>query len=209
MESQYRRITRAAFLAAVVFCASFFALAPSSAFVPELLYKKAVFAGGCFWCMQPPYDKTEGVIQTVVGYAGGKTENPTYEEVSSGESGHYEVIEVTYNPKKVTYEQLLDIFWKNIDPLNADGQFCDTGRQYRTAIFYDGELQREAAEKSKAALEEKTRRSFATQILPSAPFWPAEEYHQKYSEKNPVRYKIYREQCQRDDRLEEVWGADK
>lgn len=192
--------------AVIVLACLLLGAAPSSAFVPELLYKKAVFAGGCFWCMQPPFDKTEGVVQTVVGYAGGKTENPTYEEVSSGKTGHYEVIEVTYNPKKVSYEQLLDIFWKNVDPLNAEGQFCDIGTQYRTAVFYQDEAQRAAAEKSKAALEEETKRSFATQILPAATFWPAEDYHQQYYQKNPVRYKIYRSQCRRDGRLEEVWG---
>lgn len=182
---------------------------PVSAFAsdhPDINKQKAIFAGGCFWCMQPPYDKQEGVIETVVGYTGGEKENPTYEDVSTGTSGHYEVVEVTYDPAKVSYDQLLDIYWKNIDPLNADGQFCDIGKQYKTAIFYLNDEQRKAADASKTSAETKMKKSFATEILPAKVFYPAEEHHQKYYLKNPVRYNVYKAQCQRDKRLGEVWG---
>lgn len=182
--------------------------APSFALVAKDPYQKAVFAGGCFWCMQPPFDKQDGVILTIVGYTGGMIENPTYEQVSEGGTGHYEAIEVTYDPAKVFYEQLLDIFWKNIDPLNAGGQFCDVGKQYRAAVFYLDEFQKTIAEQSKTALEEKKQRTFVTDILPGGVFYPAEEYHQKYYLKNPVRYGYYRKQCSRDRRLEEVWGSE-
>lgn len=173
---------------------------------PSVNAQKAIFAGGCFWCMQPPYDKEEGVIETVVGYSGGETENPNYESVSSGTTGHFEVVEVTYDPAKISYERLLEVYWKNIDPLNADGQFCDVGKQYKTAIFYVDEEQRVIAENSKTAIEEKMSKSFATEILPAKAFYPAEEHHQKYYLKNPVRYNVYKAQCQRDKRLGEVWG---
>lgn len=167
--------------------------------------RKAYFAGGCFWCMQPPYDKTEGVIETVVGYTGGQTENPTYEDVSSGTSGHFEAVEVTYDADKVSYAELLDIFWLNIDPLNPNGQFCDVGAQYRTAVFVMNDAEKQAAQESKNTLEDQMKRSFATQILPLEKFWVAEDYHQKYYLKNPLRYKVYKTACERDKRLDEVW----
>ncbi len=192
---------------AAAFLFTIFLSMPSSAFVPEMVHDKAIFAGGCFWCMQPPFDKTDGVILTTVGYTGGTIENPTYEQVTGGSTGHYEAIEIVYDDKKVSYEQLLDIFWKNIDPLNAQGQFCDLGSQYHSAIFYVTPEQKEAAEKSKKALEEKLQRTFETKILPKAEFYAAEEYHQKYYLKNPVRYGVYKQQCKRDKRLEEVWGG--
>jgi peptide-methionine (S)-S-oxide reductase len=170
---------------------------------------KATFAGGCFWCMEPPYDELEGVISTVSGYIGGTKKNPTYEEVSAGTTGHAEAVQITYDPKKITYQKLLDVFWRNIDPLTADAQFCDSGSQYRSAIFYHDETQKALAEKSKNSLQKRFKRPIVTQIVPAAEFYPAEDYHQDYYKKNPVRYKIYRYGCGRDQRLNELWGSEK
>jgi peptide-methionine (S)-S-oxide reductase len=169
----------------------------------------ATFAGGCFWCMQPPFDKLKGVISTVVGYTGGSTPNPTYEEVSAGGTGHAESIQVTFDPDVISYDKLLDVFWHNIDPTAKDRQFCDSGHQYRTAIFYHGEAQREAAERSKTEIEKtaKLPGPIATEIVPASTFYPAEKYHQEYYKKNPIRYKYYRWSCGRDQRLKELWGA--
>jgi peptide-methionine (S)-S-oxide reductase len=166
----------------------------------------ATFAGGCFWCMQPPYDKLPGVLKTTVGYTGGHKANPTYEEVSAGGTGHAEAIEIVFDPSKVSYEKLLDIFWRNVDPTVKDRQFCDVGNQYRTAIFWHDESQRKAAEASKAAIGKARGWKVATQVVPASTFWPAEEYHQEYHEKNPIRYKYYRFGCGRDQRLDELWG---
>jgi peptide-methionine (S)-S-oxide reductase len=168
----------------------------------------ATFAGGCFWCMQPPYDTLPGVVSTTVGYTGGHVKNPTYEQVSAGSTGHAEAIQVRYDPSRVTYEQLLDVFWRNIDPVTLDAQFCDKGRQYRSAIFTHDEAQRKAAEASKKALAESKRLPgpVVTEIVDAGTFYPAEEYHQRYYEKNPVRYKFYRYNCGRDARLKELWG---
>jgi peptide-methionine (S)-S-oxide reductase len=168
----------------------------------------ATFAGGCFWCMQPPFEHLPGVVSTTVGYTGGTTRTPTYEEVSAGGTGHAESIEVVYDPTKISYEQLLDVFWHNVDPVTRDAQFCDHGRQYRTAIFYHDETQHRLAEASKQALEasKKLPGPIVTEIVPATQFWPAEEYHQLYHEKNPIRYKLYRWNCGRDQRLHELWG---
>jgi peptide-methionine (S)-S-oxide reductase len=169
--------------------------------------KTAVFAGGCFWCMEPPYDELEGVISTTSGYAGGKTENPTYREVSGGGTGHAEVVRVEYDPAKVSYETLLDVFWRNIDPFAVDAQFCDHGDEYRSAIFPADEEQRRLAEASLEKVGERFEgKKIATKIEPAAKFWPAEDYHQNYYVTNPVRYKFYRFNCGRDDRLKEIWG---
>ena len=170
--------------------------------------EKATCAGGCFWCMEPPYDAIPGVISTTSGYLGGRTVNPTYEQVSSGSTGHAEAIQVVYDPAKVSYEKLLEVFWVNIDPTVRDRQFCDSGTQYRTGIFYHSEAQRKAAEASKAALE-KTKPFKAPIVTPiemAGTFYPAEDYHQDYYLKNPVRYKFYRNGCGRDARLRELWG---
>jgi peptide-methionine (S)-S-oxide reductase len=169
----------------------------------------ATFAGGCFWCMQPPFEHLDGVLSTTVGYTGGHTKNPTYEEVSAGGTGHAESVQVVYDPAKISYEKLLDVFWHNIDPLTADGQFCDHGNQYRSAIFYHDETQRRLAEASKQALEKSRRfdQPIVTQIVPATEFYPAEDYHQKYHEKNPLHYKYYRWNCGRDQRLKALWGA--
>jgi peptide-methionine (S)-S-oxide reductase len=169
----------------------------------------ATFAGGCFWCMQPAFDAVPGVVRTTVGYTGGTEAEPTYGDVSSGATGHAESIEVTYDPARVTYEKLLDVFWHNVDPTVRDRQFCDLGHQYRTAIFYHDEAQRRAAEASQAALEaaHTVPGPIVTEIVPAGRFWPAEDYHQDYYRKNPVRYGFYRATCGRDARLRELWGA--
>jgi peptide-methionine (S)-S-oxide reductase len=170
---------------------------------------KATFAGGCFWCMEPPYDELEGVSSSISGYIGGTTKNPTYEQVSAGMTGHTEAVEITYDPKKVSYEKLLDVFWRNIDPLTANAQFCDSGSQYRSAIFYHDQTQKTLAEASKKRLQSRFKQPIVTEIVRASEFYPAEDYHQDYYKKNPIRYKIYRYGCGRDSRLEELWGAQK
>jgi peptide-methionine (S)-S-oxide reductase len=193
-----------AFLAAT-FAATFaFAQAP----VVPPGHAVATFGGGCFWCMEPPYDKLPGVVSTTSGYMGGRTPNPTYKEVSAGASGHVEVVQVVYDPKKVTYEKLLEVFWVNIDPTVKDRQFCDSGTQYRSVVFYHDEAQRKAAEASKAAVEKaKTfKEPIVTPIEMASTFFPAEDYHQDYYTKNPVRYYGYRSGCGRDVRLKALWG---
>ena len=168
----------------------------------------AVFAGGCFWCMEPPFDKLEGVIATISGYTGGNTKDPTYKQVSSNTTGHYEALEVTYNPNKIDYETLLNVFWHNVDPLDAHGQFCDKGQSYRTAIFYNSEAQKKSAESSKKELIDSRRfkEEIVTEVIAAKKFYPAEDYHQDYYQKNPLRYKYYRYGCGRDKRLKELWG---
>jgi peptide-methionine (S)-S-oxide reductase len=170
---------------------------------------KATFAGGCFWCMEPPYDELAGVLSTVSGYTGGTKKNPTYEEVSTGATGHAEAVQITYDPAKITYQRLLEVFWRNVDPLTANGQFCDIGSQYRSAIFYHDETQKRLAEESKKALQGRFKQPIATQIVPASEFYPAEEYHQDYYKKNPIRYYVYTSGCGRERRLREVWGSDK
>jgi peptide-methionine (S)-S-oxide reductase len=184
------------------------ALATSAVAAGEPTLAKATFAGGCFWCMEPPFEALEGVVSVTAGYTGGTKANPTYEEVSAGGTGHAESVEIVYAPAKVSYEKLLDVFWHNIDPTTADAQFCDHGRQYRTAIFYHDEMQKRLAEKSKQSLEEsKTLPGpIVTEIVPAGTFYPAEEYHQDYAKKNPIRYRYYRYACGRDARLRELWG---
>lgn len=170
----------------------------------------ATFAGGCFWCMEPPFDKLEGVLSTTAGYAGGPEKNPTYDEVARGRTGHAEVVQIEYDPAIVSYETLLHVFWRNIDPFAVDRQFCDAGPQYRSAIFYHDESQRRAAEASLAEVVARfPGQAIATQLAPVADsFHSAEEYHQDYYLKNPVRYRYYRFNCGRDRRLEQVWGAE-
>jgi peptide-methionine (S)-S-oxide reductase len=166
----------------------------------------ATFAGGCFWCVEADFDKVDGVVSTTSGYIGGRTANPTYEDVVRGGTGHAEAVEIVYDPAKVSYEKLLDVFWRNIDPLVKDRQFCDRGDQYRTAIFYHGDAQKRAAESSKKTVEARFKQPIETQIVAAGPFTKAEDYHQDYYLKNPVRYKFYRFNCGRDARLEELWG---
>jgi peptide-methionine (S)-S-oxide reductase len=169
---------------------------------------KATFAGGCFWCMEPPFDQLPGVISTTSGYTGGQKKNPTYHEVSAGGTGHAEVVQVVYDPKQVSYKKLLDVFWHNIDPTQKDGQFCDHGSQYRTAIFYHDEEQKQLAEAAKAKLQQHKpfQGEIVTEIVPAEEFYAAEEYHQDYATKNPIRYKFYRTGCGRDQRLKQLWG---
>ena len=168
----------------------------------------ATFAGGCFWCMEPPFDKLEGVISTTSGYSGGTLKDPSYKQVSRGGTGHAEVIQVIYNPEKVSYAELLDVFWHNIDPTRIDGQFCDGGDQYRSEIFYHNAEQKRLADQSKAALVELKpfKKPVLTEVTQASIFYAAEDYHQDYYKKNPVRYKFYRYGCGRDMRLEELWG---
>lgn len=166
----------------------------------------ATFAGGCFWCVEADFDKVAGVITTTSGYTGGHTVNPTYEQVSAGGTGHAEAVEIAYDPAKVTFEKLLDVFWHNIDPLAKNAQFCDHGNQYRTAIFYHDDSERSAAEASKAAVQKHFKEPIQTEVTPAGPFYKAEEYHQDYHLKNPIRYKFYRFNCGRDARLDELWG---
>ena len=169
---------------------------------------KATFAGGCFWCMEEAFDPIPGVISTVSGYMGGKTRNPTYESVSTGGTGHAEVVQVEYDPSKVSYEKLLEAFWLNIDPTQRDGQFCDNGSQYRSAIFWHGDAQRKAAEASKVQVDRTKpfKAAVVTEIVPAAEFYRAEEYHQDFYKKNPVRYKFYKSGCGREARLQSLWG---
>ena len=170
---------------------------------------KATFAGGCFWCMEPPYDELEGVTSTISGYIGGTKKDPTYEQVSAGTTGHTEAVQITYDPQKVTYEKLLEIFWRNIDPLTANAQFCDSGSQYRSGIFYHDEAQKKLAEASKKRVQTRFKQPVVTEITAASEFYPAEDYHQDYYKKNPIRYKIYRYGCGRDQRLKELWGDEK
>ncbi|MES2664404.1 MAG: peptide-methionine (S)-S-oxide reductase MsrA [Pseudomonadota bacterium] len=167
---------------------------------------EAIFAGGCFWCMEPPYDKKDGVIETQSGYSGGAVVNPTYEQVSAGNTGHYEVIRVRYNPGKISYQELLELFWVNVDPVDGDGQFCDRGDQYRSGIFYSNDEEKKIAENSREQIGKKLNQKIATEILPTKEFYPAEDYHQDYYQKNPIRYKFYRGSCGRDNRLNNLWG---
>ena len=168
----------------------------------------AVFAGGCFWCMEPPFDKLDGVISTTSGYIGGKKDYPTYEQIGTGLTGHTEAVQVVYDPKRVTYARLLEVFWRNIDPTVRNAQFCDHGPQYRSGIFYLDEEQKRLAEASRAALEKSKpfKAEIVTEITRATTFWPAEDYHQDYYLKNPLRYKYYRGSCGRDARLTELWG---
>jgi peptide methionine sulfoxide reductase msrA/msrB len=169
---------------------------------------KATFAGGCFWCVESDFEKASGVTQVISGYAGGEKENPTYREVSSGTTGHVEAVQVTYDPEQVSYQQLVDIFWKHIDPTDSGGQFADRGSQYRTVIFYHDEEQKRMAQESKQALEQsgKFKRPIVTEIKQFAGFYEAEEYHQKYHKKNPLHYEIYRRGSGRNQFLEENWS---
>jgi peptide-methionine (S)-S-oxide reductase len=170
---------------------------------------KATFAGGCFWSVERLFDKVEGVVSTTSGYTGGTKKNPTYEEVVTGRTGHAESVQVTYDPKKITYEKLLEVYWRNIDPVTPNAQFCDTGSQYRTALFYHDETQKRLAEQTKKVLQGRFKQPIATEIVAASQFYPAEEYHQDFHLKNPMRYQLYLAGCGRERRLQEVWGNEK
>lgn len=169
--------------------------------------EKATFAGGCFWCMQSVFESVPGVLAVTAGYTGGHLQNPTYEQVISGRTGHAEAVQIVYDPHKIRYEKLLAIFWRNIDPTVKDRQFCDVGNQYRTAIFYHTGEQKRLAERSKTELERSKpfKQTIVTEIVPATQFFPAEEYHQQYYKKNPIRYNEYRMGCGREERLKELW----
>ena len=172
--------------------------------------EKATFAGGCFWCMEAPFDTLPGVTSVTAGYIGGTVENPTYEQVSAGGTGHTEAVQIVYDPSRTGYAQLLEIFWRNIDPTVKDRQFCDVGSQYRSGIFTHSEEQRMLAEKSKEALEKSKpfQGSIFTEVTAAGPFYMAEEYHQHYYKKTPIRYTFYRTSCGRDGRLKQLWGKE-
>jgi len=167
----------------------------------------AILAGGCFWCVEADFDKVDGVLDTVSGYTGGTTEDPTYKEVTYGDTGHYEAVKVTYDPARVDYRTLVDHFLRTIDPTDGGGQFCDRGDSYRTAVFVADEAERAVAEAAVAEAERALQVDVVTPILPAAPFYRAEDYHQDYYLKNPLRYRFYRTACGRDARLDEVWGS--
>jgi len=185
--------------------------ATSDPSMPQSHVEQATFAGGCFWCMQHPFDKLKGVMSTTVGYTGGQKNQPTYNEVSAGGTGHAESVQIEFDPSKISYQQLLDVFWRQIDPTDAGGQFVDRGSQYRTSIFYSSDQQRQLAEQSRAALETSGRFSqpIVTPIVPATTFWPAEEYHQHYADKNPIRYHFYRHHSGRDQYLDRIWSNHK
>ena len=168
----------------------------------------ATFAGGCFWCMEPPFEALPGVVSVTAGYTGGAKENPSYEEVSSGTTGHAEAVRIVYDPAQLSFEKLLDVFWHNVDPTVAGRQFCDVGSQYRSAIFVHDAAQRKTAEQSLADVQKRLGVPVKTEIVEAGPFYRAEEYHQGYARKNPLRYRYYRSGCGRDARLEEIWGKD-
>lgn len=183
----------------------FFASANSSEARGKTETATAVFAMGCFWCAEADFEKIDGVINVVSGYTGGRVRNPTYEQVSAGGTGHYEAVLVTYDPTKVKYSELISVFWKNVDPFDAEGQFCDKGESYRAAIFPQGAAERKAAQASRDYLVGFFKRDLATKIVARGAFYRAEDYHQDYYKKNPIRYRYYRSRCGRDDRLGEVW----
>jgi peptide-methionine (S)-S-oxide reductase len=190
---------------------------PQAATQMPIKTEKAIFAGGCFWCMEPPFDALPGVISTISGYTAGQKSMPTYQEVSAGTTGHTEALEVVYDPTKITYKQLLEVFWVNIDPVTKDQQFCDAGTQYRSGIYFLNDEQKKLALESKELLNKGLAfgpakpvgfsKGVVTEVIPATQFWPAEEYHQNYYQKNPIRYKGYRYNCGRDDRLKTLWGA--
>lgn len=189
----------------IAFAAAVVALATPAA-AQQL--ETATFASGCFWCTESDFDKVDGVVETTSGYLGGKTENPTYKEVSAGNTGHTEAVQLKYDPAKVTYQQLLDVYWRNVDPFDKGGQFCDRGDQYRPGIFFHSDEQKRLAEESKAALEKSGRfnEPIVVEITPASTFTKAEEYHQDYAKRNPIQYLIYRHGCGRDARLGAIWG---
>ena len=198
---------RSRFRTWLTFAALFAAVSASLAAQPPRA--AAVFAGGCFWCEETAFEGVPGVHAVTSGYIGGRVDNPTYDQVSAGVTGHAEAVEVVYDPSRITYEKLLDIFWRNVDPFQKAGQFCDLGSQYRSAIFYRGEEQKKAAFESLRRLEGEPRfkGKIVTEIVPATKFYKAEEYHQDYYKKNPVHYKMYRLGCGRDARLKAIWGA--
>ena len=211
-----RKVTKRGFIGlAAIACAAALGIAALTA-APEgraqgaaADTETAVFAGGCFWCVEEAFDEVTGVVETVSGYTGGHVENPTYEQVSGKSTGHKEAVRVRYDPARASYADLLDVFWRNVDPFDPHGQFCDKGDSYKSAIFVEGEAQRKLAEASKQAVEKRFGQPVATEVEPASAFWPAEDYHQDYHNTNPLAYKFYKWNCGRAQRLQEVWGPAK
>ena len=203
-----KRPLRPAMIGLALAFAAVQACAATTVSAAAVTLEKATFAGGCFWCMEHPFDELPGVVSVNSGYTGGRTKNPTYEEVSGGGGGHAESVQIVYDPARIGYDKLLAVYWHNIDPTVKDRQFCDSGHQYRSAIFYHNDQQRRLAQQSKEALEKSKpfREAIVTEITPAGEFYPAEEYHQHYYKKNPIRYRFYRTSCGRDKRLKELWG---
>ena len=197
------RLAAAAVASVVLTLSALQAMQPAS----KASQATALFAAGCFWCVEEAFDKVTGVIATTSGYTAGRTPNPTYEQVSSGGTGHTEAVQVVYDPSKVTYETLLTAFWRNVDAVDGGGQFCDRGSQYRSGIYYQSEEQKRQAEASKAKIASQLGKPVATEVVAATAFYPAEGYHQDYYKKNPIRYKVYKWNCGRAQRLEELWGA--
>ena len=183
-------------------------LQPTSQAEADATFGKAYFAGGCFWCMEEAFEKVEGVLSATSGYMGGTVANPSYEEVSAGRTGHAESVEVVYDQAKVSYQKLLDTFWRNVDPITPNAQFCDHGSQYRSAIFFQTDEEKRESDGSKQAIEQSKRftEPIVTQIVMASQFYPAEEYHQDFYKKNPIRYKFYKYNCGRAQRLDALWG---
>jgi peptide-methionine (S)-S-oxide reductase len=202
-----RQITRSVLTVAVLLIGALNVQSTSLA-AADATSGKAYFAGGCFWCMEEVFEKVEGVLSATSGYMGGTVSNPTYEEVSAGRTGHTESVEVVYDPAKVSYRKLLDSFWRNVDPITPNAQFCDHGSQYRSAIFFQTDEEKRVSDTSKQAIEQSKRfkEPIVTQIAMAPQFYPAEEYHQDFYKKNPIRYKLYKYNCGRAQRLEELWG---
>lgn len=180
------------------------AFLPTAAAAEDL--ETALVAGGCFWCVEADFDKVEGVVETVSGYTGGEVENPTYEQVSFSDTGHYEAVRITYDADVIGYDEILTLFWRSIDPTDPGGQFCDRGSSYRTAVFANDAAQSATAKETRAAAEAALGQEIVTPILEAGPFWPAEEYHQNYHEESPVKYTFYRRACGRDARVRQLWG---
>ena len=199
------------FILGGIFAMTTTATATTAQAAQESATARAIFAGGCFWCMEKPFEALEGVVAVTSGYVGGSKDNPTYEEVSSGTTGHAEAVLVEYDPERIGYDQLLDVFWKNVDPTDAAGQFCDRGNQYRTGIFTTTDEQQTLARASRRNLDDSGALPMrvVTEISPAGTFWPAEDYHQDYYKRNPIRYKFYRYNCGRDKVLDGLWGTDR
>lgn len=197
---------RTALLAALLCLSPLSAVAKDSADDTTVQTQVAIFAGGCFWCVESDFDGVPGVVSTVSGYIGGHVENPTYRQVVSETSGHREAVKIEFDPAKVSYEKLLDVFWHSVDPTDAGGQFCDRGESYSTAIYTTSVEQAAVAAASKEKIASQVDKPIATPIVAAPMFWPAEDYHQDYYEKNPVRYKVYRLGCRRDARVRDLWG---
>jgi peptide-methionine (S)-S-oxide reductase len=203
-----KRLAALSFLTVVILLIGAWNVQSATQAAADAILGKAYFAGGCFWCMEEAFEKVEGVLSVSSGYMGGTVANPNYEDVSAGRTGHAESVEVVYDPARVSYQKLLDAFWRNVDPITPNAQFCDHGSQYRSAVFFQTDEEKRVAEATKQAIEQSRRfkEPIVTQIVMASQFYPAEDYHQDFYKKNPVRYKFYKYNCGRAQRLEELWG---